>query len=679
MKLGRFLWRYFRRYLPLAALAASMVVVYAFTTVLLLAIFQPILSEVLGADAKDLKGTGFSTLLAAGEEPAQDRAGQAASQAAGQPAPAPSAFERLKKSIDLQRAFARGYAATKASLGIDESNVVYFLPALFVFIFLLRSLADFLNNYLFQVVGLGATTDLRADLYDRLLRQSSRFYAEHPSGELVSRVSNDISVMQNAVTNRLLDLFQQSLTLLGMVWFLLSIHFKLGLACLLILPAIGYPFARFGKGMRRTSSRSQERLADLASLVAEAVRGHRVVKAFGMERFELERFNQAARKHLKVKLKAQLYAHGASPVIETVAAIFAAAFLIYAGKEIRAGHLSPSQMVQFLVNLLMLYDPIRKINKVNLVLQEALAAGSRVKAVMDLPNEIEDAPGARELPEDWREIAFEEVSFRYSGAEGETPSDEAVLRGLDLRIPRGQVVAVVGPSGAGKSTLVNLLPRFFDPTAGRVAIDGMDLRDLKLASLRGQIAIVTQDTILFDDSVRANIAYGRGDLPHEAVTAAARAAYAEDFILQMPQGYDTEIGESGFKLSGGQRQRLAIARALLKNPPILILDEATSHLDSEAEALVQGALQNLMAGRTALVIAHRLSTVQRADRILVLEGGRIVQDGRHETLLQEAGGTYRRLYDLQFQDGPAREEGSGVSDAPASQPSLEEGHSSCGA
>lgn len=671
MSLGPFLWRYFRPYWPVASVAAVTVVVYAVTTILLLAIFQPILAEVLVADSQALQGTPLASM--AKEKEAVDTAADAAPT---------TVFERLKKAVDLQGNFDRFYNGLKARLGIDASNVVYFLPALFVAIFLLRSFSDFFNNYLFQVIGLGATNDLRSDLYQRLLHQSARFYSDHPSGELVSRVSNDISVMQNAVTNRLLDLFQQSLTLIGMIWFLLSIHLKLALVCLLILPAIGYPFARFGKGMRRTSSRSQERLADLAGLVAEAVRGHRVVKAFGMERFELERFREAARKHLKVKLKSQLFAHGSGPVIETVAVLFAAGFLIYAGKEIRAGNLSPSQMVQFLVNLLMLYDPIRKINKVNLILQEALAAAARVKNIMDVPNAIESAPEARELATDWKKITFEAVEFSYDeepvrgeGARGER-SRGAVLRGLDIEIERGQVVALVGPSGAGKSTLVNLVPRFFDPTGGHVRIDGNDLRELSLESLRAQIALVTQDTILFAGSVRDNIAYGRQDLSLAAVKEAARAAYADDFIEELPQGYDTEIGESGFKLSGGQRQRLAIARALLKNPPILILDEATSHLDSEAESLVQGALQNLMSGRTALVIAHRLSTVQRADRILVLEGGRIVQDGTHEALLQEAG-VYRRLYDLQFQELPAREDGTGEVGVTASTPSLEEGHSPC--
>ena len=393
--------------------------------------------------------------------------------------------------------------------------------------------------------------------------------------------------------------------------------------------------------MRRTSHRSQERLADISNLVAEAVRGHRVVKAFGMEGFEMQRFRQATRRHLKVKLKAQLLTYASSPVIESLAAVGAVGFIVYAGFTVRSGELSPSQVVQFLTNLLMLYDPVRKLNKVNLILQEALAAAHRVASIMSIPNEVRDRPDAAELTGVESEIRFEGVSFAYETA--------TVLRDVDLSIRRGELVALVGSSGAGKSTLVNLLPRYFDPDRGRVSIDGIDVRDVSLKSLRSQIGIVTQDTVLFNDSIRNNIAYGRSDLPLESVREAARAAYADDFIERCDDGYDTLIGESGAKLSGGQRQRLAIARALFKDPPILILDEATSHLDSEAEALVQKALYRLMSGRTALVIAHRLSTIKRADRILVMAAGQVVEEGSHEELLA-AGGQYKRLFDLQFQD-----------------------------
>ncbi|MEM7587108.1 MAG: ABC transporter ATP-binding protein, partial [Acidobacteriota bacterium] len=529
----------------------------------------------------------------------------------------------------------------EAAFGIDSSEAVWFIPAVFIVVFLLRSLAAFANGYLFQIIGLGATNDLRNDLYRRILRQSSSFYSRHPSGELISRVGNDISVMQNAITNRLLDLFQQSLTLLLLIWFLLSTHFQLALVCLVLVPAVFYPIVRFGKGMRKTSHRSQERLAEISNLVAEAVRGHRVVKAFGMEEFEADRFRQATRRHLKVKLKAQLLTYASSPVVESLAALGAGAFIVYAGYTVRQGELTPSQVVQFLTNLMMLYDPVRKLNKVNLVLQESLAAAHRVLAIMSVPNEIEDRPEARRIEGIAQEIRFEDVSFSYDSV--------AVLKGIDLNIRRGEVVALVGSSGAGKSTLVNLLPRFFDPDRGRVLIDDVDVRDVSLQSLRAQIGIVTQDTILFNDSVRNNIAYGRSDLPLEQVRASARAGYADEFIEQAPEGYDTVIGESGLKLSGGERQRLAIARALLKDPPILILDEATSSLDSEAEALVQKALDTLMQDRTALVIAHRLSTVKRADRIVVMEAGKIVEQGTHAELLT-SGGSYKRFYDLQFRD-----------------------------
>lgn len=637
------LWGYFRRYrLTLAgALLASLA--YALATVLLLALFRPILSEVLLADGQDLEGVAA---LALGSE--EDEAAPEAPR--GDPVEAKKGLKEwladtlgIELDIDLEALFSRWLERVKTMLGIDAGNVVWGLPLLFIVVFLTRSLAAFANGYLFQRVGLGATNDLRNDLYGRILHQSSRFYSQHPSGELVSRVSNDVAVMQNAVSSRLLDLFQQGLTLVLLVWYLLSAHFQLAAMCLVLVPAVVYPIVKFGRGMRRTSHHSQERLADLANLVAEAVRGYRVVKAFGMEDFELARFRQATGRHLEVRLKAQLLAYASSPVIESLAAIGSAAFLIYAGNAVRAGELTASQLVQFLTNLIMLYDPVRKLNKVNLVMQESLAAAQRVVRVMHVPNDIIDRPGAIRLPILERAICFDGVSFSYD-EEG-----ASVLQGIDLEIRRGEVVALVGASGAGKSTLVNLLPRFFDPDEGAVRLDGHDLREVTLESLRAQIGMVTQDTVLFNDTIRNNIAYGRDDLPFEAVRAAAQAAYADDFIAQQENGYDTVIGESGSKLSGGQRQRLAIARALLKDPPILILDEATSHLDSEAEALVQKALSRLMEGRTALVIAHRLSTVQRADRILVMDAGRIVEQGDHRQLLA-AGGIYKNLYNLQFRD-----------------------------
>ena len=522
---------------------------------------------------------------------------------------------------------------------MNRDNVVYFLPALLVVIFLLRCLADFVSGYAFQHIGLGVTTDIRNDLYRRILEQSSRFHAEHPSGELVARVINDVALMQNAVANRLLDLFQQSITLVVLLALLLSTHFELALVSLVLAPILLYPIIRFGKGMRRTSHRSQERMADLAGLMTEGIRGHRVVKAFGMEEFELNRFKEATRRHLRVNLWAQMLANAAGPVVESLAVVGAAALLVFAGKSIRAGDLSAPELVQFITTILMMYDPVRKLNKVNFILQEASAARQRVSRLTELPNDIAERPEAREHEAVREGLAYERVCFSYE--------ERQVLRDVDLAIRAGEIVAVVGPSGAGKSTLVNLLPRFFDPDSGRIAIDGVDTRDLTLKSLRALIGVVTQDTVLFNDTVRNNIAYGRSDLPLERVREAAAAAYADEFVMELPSGYETVIGESGLRLSGGQRQRLAIARALLKNAPILILDEATSHLDTQSEALVQKALYNLMQGRTTLVIAHRLSTVMKADRILVMDAGRIIEEGSHHQLIA-LGGSYKRLYDLQF-------------------------------
>ena len=624
--MSSFLWRYLRGYAGWAMLAACGILVYAAATAGAAALIKPIFGEVLLAGGNVPGPMGMLTSAA----PAPQRA---------EPRPAPGLLADIKRRLDLARQIDSSYESLKRRLGIDQNNVVYFVPLLFVLIFLLRSLADFASGYAFQHIGLGVTTDIRNDLYRHILEQSSRFHAEHPSGELVARVINDVGLMQNAVSNRLLDLFQQSFTLVALLALLLSTNFKLALISLVLAPALLYPIVRFGRGMRRTTHRSQERMADLASLMTEGVRGHRVVKAFGMEGFEYKRFREATRRHLRVNLWAQMLANSAGPVVEALAVVGGAGLLIYAGKAIRAGELSPPELVQFLTTMLMLYDPIRKLNKVNLILQEAMAAGQRVSRLMEIPNDIQERPGARHIDTVREGIAYERVSFSYE--------TRLVLREISLPIRAGEIVALVGPSGAGKSTFVNLLPRFFDPTSGRVTIDGVDIRDFKLGSLRSLIGIVTQETVLFNDTIRNNIAYGRFDLPLERVREAAAAAYADEFIMQLPGGYDTVIGESGLRLSGGQRQRLAIARALLKNAPILILDEATSHLDSESEALVQKALYNLMQGRTTLVIAHRLSTVTRADRIVVVEDGRIVEEGSHRELLA-LGGSYKRLFDLQF-------------------------------
>lgn len=623
--MSSFFWHYLRAYTGWAILAAVGILVYAAATAGTAALIKPIFGEVLLAGDTVPGPLGAIT--------------SAPVAASGSKRPERGSLGDLKKRLNLARQIDSSYESLKRRLGVNRDNVVYFVPFLFVVVFLLRSLADFASGYAFQHIGLGVTTDVRNDLYRRILQQSSRFHAEHPSGELVARVINDVALMQNAVANRLLDLFQQSFTLVALLALLLSTHFKLALISLVAAPALLYPIIRFGKGMRRTSHRSQERMADLASLMTEGVRGHRVVKAFGMEEFELGRFREATRRHLRVNLWAQMLANSAGPVVESIAVVGAAALLIYAGKSIRAGELSAPELVQFLTTLLMLYDPIRKLNKVNLILQEAMASGQRVARLMEIPDDIQERPEARDIAAVREGIAYENVSFSYE--------ERPVLRDVSISIRAGEIVALVGPSGAGKSTLVNLLPRFFDPKEGRLAIDGVDIRDLKLQSLRALIGIVTQDTVLFNDSIRNNIAYGRLDLPLERVREAAAAAYADEFIMQLPQGYDTVIGESGVRLSGGQRQRLAIARALLKNAPILILDEATSHLDSQSEALVQKALYNLMQGRSTLVIAHRLSTVTRADRILVVEAGRIVEEGSHSELLA-LGGSYKRLFDLQF-------------------------------
>jgi subfamily B ATP-binding cassette protein MsbA len=610
----RLLARYFRRHLVWGVVGIAGSLFFAASGVAMLSLIEPVFSEVLLSNRLP---PGMAGAVEAGHK-----------------------VGALGKRGDLTNHLSSSYRSLKKRWGIGADEVVWFVPALFVLLALVRSVASFASGYAFQRIGLGATNDLRNTLYQRILEQSSRFYAQHPSGELVSRVVNDLQVIQNAISTQLLDLIQQPLFLLMLLWFLLSIHLKLALLCLIAAPVLIFPIVRFGKGMRRTSHRIQERVADLANLVAETVRGHRVVKAFGMEPFEHARFREASRRHLRSNLRAQMLASASGPVMEILGVFGAASLLVYAGRTIRQGELTASLFVTFLTGLLAMYEPIRKVNKTNLVLQQAIAAGERVVRLLEIPIDVAEPAQPRPLPGVEHSISYEGVRFAYDR--------EPVLLDFDLDIRAGEIIALVGPSGAGKTTVVNLLPRFFDVDEGRVAIDGIDVRELSLANLRALIGIVTQETVLFNDTIRNNIAYGRADLSLERVREAAAAAYADEFIMQVPQGYDASIGEGGLKLSGGQRQRLAIARALLKDAPILILDEATSQLDSESEALVQKALGNLMRGRTTLVIAHRLSTVMGADRIVVMEGGRVVDQGTHQELI-ERGGTYKRLYDLQFQ------------------------------
>ncbi|MYA08266.1 MAG: ABC transporter ATP-binding protein [Holophagales bacterium] len=630
MELLAFFLRYARRYVHWGLLALVAIAVYGIATTAFVGLINPMFEEVLLASEEELEGVPVGGLGGVSDDPDEDSG-------TGLFGP----LEGFTQS--LRSAAADVYADAKEQFGIEGRREVFFAPTLLVLVVLLRSLMAFVSGYSFQRAGLGVTTDIRNDLYRHIIHQSSRFHQRHTSGELYSRVVSDVSKLQNAVAARLFDIFMSVTMLFVYGGILLTLHVTLAVVSLFAVPLFGFLLARFGKGMRNVTHRSQERMADLSALLTEGIRGNRVVKAFGMEEFECRRFERATRGHLLANLRAQFLSTLSSPVIESTAAVGGAVLVISAGLMIRDGRLTFGTFFQFLLVLLMMYDPIRKLNKVNLVLQEAIACSKRVHDVMQIKSDIIDRPTAPPISGLEQGIRFDDVSFDYE----DTGHGKGVLSGIRLDLHRGEVVALVGASGAGKSTLVNLLPRFFDPVSGQVLIDDVDIRALPLQNLRSLIGIVTQETVLFNDSVRNNIAYGRDDLPLEEVRMASAAAYADDFIMAMPEGYDTVIGEGGQNLSGGQRQRLAIARALLKNAPILILDEATSHLDTESEVVVQRAIYNLMEGRTALVIAHRLSTVVRADRIVVLDRGSIVEEGTHEQLL-ELGGAYKRLYDLQF-------------------------------
>ena len=510
---------------------------------------------------------------------------------------------------------------------------------------LLKGLCDYCGTYLVNYAGFGMITDLRDDLYNAILRRSVSFFQQHATGTIVSTLINDIERVQFAMSSVLAEFLQQFFTLIFTLCVVVALGGKLAWVLLVFVPVVLVSARKIGRQVRQTTRRGQDKLAEIQNILHETITGNRIVKAFNMELWEMMRFKQAARRLLEANLKSVRAQAISSPLMDAIGAI-AIALLLWVGRNsIQAHTLTTGTFFAFIIAVFKLYDPVRKFTLFYNNFQQALGASSEIFRFMDTQDEVREKTNALVLKEFRKEIVMDGVCFDYRSEEGE----RQVLRQINLTVPRGEVVALVGPSGAGKSTLVNLIPRFFDVTAGSIRLDGHDLRDVSLASLRRQIGNVTQETILFNDTVRNNIAYGEAGIPMNRVIASAKAALAHEFIERLPEKYDTVIGEKGFRLSGGERQRIAIARALLKNAPILILDEATSALDSESESLVQSALANLITGRTVFVIAHRLSTVRRASRIAVIEDGMITAIGPHEELLRISA-TYQRLYQLQFMD-----------------------------
>ncbi len=510
-----------------------------------------------------------------------------------------------------------------------------------------RGTFDFLGTYLMNWVGLRVVMDLRARVFEHLQSQSLDFYTGAQTGELISRVTNDVGLVQASISNVIEDVIKQPVTLVSVLGWLLYTDWKLTLAALVLFPICLVPIIIFGRKTRKASLASQEHQAALLSVLHEAIVGLRVIKVFSMEDREAGDFRELCRRVFGQRMRVISARALSTPIIEIVAGLGAGVAFVYAFHA----HIAGSELISVCIGLFSLYEPVKKISRVHLQIQESMGGTERIFQLLDQKPTIVELPSARALPRLQKAIRFEHISFRYERAPD--GRNGTVLDDVDVEIPAGSVFAIVGASGAGKTTLFNLVPRFYDPTGGAIKIDGFDIREATFKSLREQIGLVTQETFLFNDTVANNIAYGKPGATLEEIVRAAKQAHAHDFISQMAKQYDTVIGESGMKLSGGQRQRLAIARAILKSPPILLLDEATSALDTESERAVQAALDELMWGggarkqHTMLVIAHRLSTVRHADRIIVLEQGRIVEQGTHDELLAR-GKTYKRLYELQF-------------------------------
>ena len=515
------------------------------------------------------------------------------------------------------------------------------LPLAIMGLGVIQGLFTFGQGYLMNYVGQRVVANIREKLYSHLQTLSLSFFDKTPTGVLMARITNDVNSIQGAVSNAVTGMIKDLFTFIGLMGVIFYRDWQLALLALLVFPLAVYPFVRFGRKLRKISKRTLESMAYISTFLQETIFGHRVVKAFNMEAYENKRFAGANEQYFKYLMRRVTIRALSTPVMEWLAYLGIGSFIWVGGYSVITGRMTVGEFFSFLTAMALLYDPMRGLSKVNLLIQEGIAAAQRIFAILDLKPEVTDAPDAQILPPFSRQIEYRNISFRYD--------DEMVLNRINFKVKHGEKVALVGSSGAGKTTVINLLPRFYDVAKGKILIDGMDIRHATLKSLRDQIGVVSQQTLLFNDTVRHNIAYGRPDIPADEVIRAAKMADAHDFIVKLPQGYDTVIGEQGVRLSGGQRQRISIARALLKNAPVLILDEATSSLDTESEREVQAALDRLMEKRTVLVIAHRLSTVRNVDRILVLSDGKIVEEGIHKELMA-LGGEYKKLYELQFQD-----------------------------